>query len=137
MYAWDHVPPVLPVLYPVSRVHTLLRSGTRDAGSPMSKGVCIFMLVPSVYLRRWRRTQIKVVTKVQVKTARVKKSYKAEERRQWRKFGDCAGLEPGEMGANVTFTTTDDVLLERKKQGSEEEKSVDMFANLCTSGCEE
>jgi hypothetical protein len=77
--------------------------------------------------------QIKVVTRVQVKTARVKKSYKAEERRQWRKFGDCAGLEPGEMGANVTFTTTDDVLLERKKQSSEEEKSVDMFSNLCTS----
>jgi hypothetical protein len=38
LYAWVHVPPVLPVLYPVSRVHTLLRSGTRDAGPPMSKG---------------------------------------------------------------------------------------------------
>jgi len=62
--------------------------------------------------------KIKVVKKVRVCKANVKINKRVEQRKRWKKFGDCAGLPLGPE-AGVT-STSDEIVIEQK--GKEDQK---------------
>lgn len=74
--------------------------------------------------KRWQVTRKvkKTIEKVQVPRGVL-------ERKQWRKFGKCAGLERGVLEPNVTFASSEHVELELKARKREDEP-LESYANL-------
>jgi len=79
--------------------------------------------------------KIKVVQRVRVVKRTVKVNKKVQERKTWRKFGDCAGLPPG-AEKNIT-NIGDEVSFDQGKgnKTQSEQKSTDPFVPIICRHC--
>eukprot|EP01116_Phalansterium_solitarium_P010997 TRINITY_DN26603_c0_g1_i1.p1 TRINITY_DN26603_c0_g1~~TRINITY_DN26603_c0_g1_i1.p1 ORF type:complete len:302 (-),score=66.05 TRINITY_DN26603_c0_g1_i1:241-1146(-) len=73
--------------------------------------------------------KVKVTRKIKVSKTQIKISKKAEERRHWKKFGDCDGLPPGpERGIT---SIADEVQIEvTRREETEEQPKPEATTNL-------
>jgi len=76
--------------------------------------------------------QVKVVKKIALRTRIVKISKRVEQRKKWKKFGECAmvvGIEPG-----ITSTGDETYIEPTKQEGKEEKtkaKTKDVMVGMC------
>ena len=83
------------------------------------------------YRTNERGQRVKTVRKVRVNVTKVLKNKRVEERRLWKKFGECAGQAPG-IDTSTTIISIDEVFIERKKKIDEEDAPVDPWKALST-----
>jgi translation initiation factor 3 subunit G len=86
------------------------------------------------YRTNERGQRVKTVRKVRVNVTKVLKNKRVEERRLWKKFGECAGQAPG-IDTSTTIISIDEVFIERKKKIDEEDAPIDPWKALSTLIC--
>lgn len=77
-----------------------------------------------------KNQKVKVIRKIKVAKTQIKISKRAEERRHWKKFGECEGLPPGpERGIT---SIADEVLIEvtRRHETEEQKPKKEATTNL-------